>query len=467
MCTICLASFLVSLDSYIVNISLPTMARQFQATMNDISLVVLSYILFLAGTSLIFGKLADRYSLKALFIYGYLVFLLGSLLSGLSLNLHLLVASRSLQGIGGAMLLIAGYAALPKYVPQELRGWAFGLMATSAASGVIIGAPIGGIINGYLTWQWVFFINIPICLVAVPVAMKHMPDDSRKGKVNEKAAFDALGAFLSFSSILSLTLMLNKVGEMGWTSPFVILCAVLCITSLALFILREKKYPEPLLHLTIFRNSVFNSALLAAFTAFMVLTGSNFLLPFFLEKRVGLSPANSGLILMIYCVVYVVFAPLSGKVSAGRSPSLVGAAGMISACCSCLLFAFTLHRGLMAVVAYLILMAISFGFFIAPNNNTVMSSVSEDERGAASGVLNLITRISLIAGVCLFEGLFTHFLPYPIGSEGQPEIPPPVLDRAFRISYMAGSLLCLIAALVSYKASLRNRSEMDSRGKQS
>lgn len=160
--SVAFSSFIVVLDAYIVNVSLPAIARYFNVGTSDVVHVIVAYLLIITSTLLLFGKLGDRFGFKKFFMLGFCFFTAGSLLCGISPTLGILIASRCLQGIGGAILYAIGTALIPKHLPEHRRGWAFGTVATAAGLGMAIGAPVGGFITQLLNWHWIFLINVPV-----------------------------------------------------------------------------------------------------------------------------------------------------------------------------------------------------------------------------------------------------------------------------------------------------------------
>lgn len=444
----CLAAFMGTLDSYIVNVSLPSIAHNFDISMSKASLVVLSYLLSLTSTTLISGKLADRLGLRTVLLTGYCVFIVASILCAASTSISLLIASRFVQGIGGAMMIIAGYAIIPKLVPCDIRGGAFGYLSILAALGVAVGTPLGGIITGYSSWHWVFLINVPIGIVALAIGLKTLPEDVISK--DHHTRIDSLGAFLSFTGIFAFIFGLHFGKELGWTDPSIITSFLVVISAFALFIRVEKSCPDPILDLNIFRNSSFVLALAATVFALMVLSGNNFLLPFYLEINYGLKPQQVGFLLLIYSLTAIIVGPRAGRLSDTIRPVLLCSTAMLSAAVACAIFALTLHYANLApAIVFLFWYGISNALFISPNNHLVLSFAPDNEQGSASGVFNMVARLSLILGVCAFETLFSEIVPHGNGSLADARFPLTLLNRGFQTVYFGASLLCFISFTVS------------------
>ena len=438
--TVAFGAFMSKLDSYIVNISLPTIAARFNVTTAEVSWVVLVYLLVSTSTLLLFGKLGDRFGLRKVFFLGYLLFTIGSLLCGVALSLEMLIASRFVQGLGCAMLVAIAFAIIPRFLPHEITGWAFGIAATGAALGIAVGAPVGGIITGFLSWRWVFLVNVPFGIFAMYAVNRYIPDEDGAADRNiKKAGFDILGAALSFAGLALLIYGLNTGREFGWTSPRIIAGFAAAFVFLGAFFLREIKCEEPLLDLRLFKSFPFSAAVASTLFAYMLLAGNTFLLPFYLQMGKGLPTVAVGLVLMIYSVVYMAAGPFAGRISDRMRPSILCGFAMLSAALCSFVFAFTLAApGLLAVVVFLIWISLSFGFFISPNNNQVMSLAPAERQGSASGVFNTINSLGLALGVCLFEMIMSRSSALQPGS-----------FTGYKDAYLFGGIVCIVALFFS------------------
>ncbi len=194
--TISFASLMVNLDTYVVNVALPSITESFGAVTSDISWIVMAYNLMVVSLLLIFGKLGDTIGLKKLFNVGFVIFSLSSLMCGLSNSVGFLIFSRFLQGIGASILYALPQAMIAKYLPKERRGMAFGILASAAALGITLGAPVSGFITEFLSWRWIFFINVPIGILSVLFLNYSASEKLFENKSQNK--FNYIGGFLSF-----------------------------------------------------------------------------------------------------------------------------------------------------------------------------------------------------------------------------------------------------------------------------
>lgn len=422
------------IDSSIVNISLPVISRDFHITTGEASWIIISYLLVLTCTLLLFGKICDLVNIKKFFIAGYAAFVAGSLFCGLSVNLPMLVASRVIQALGGAVLNIGAYAIVSKFLPVDRLGRAFGILTAVNAVGVSIGAPIGGFITAHFSWQWIFFINIPIGCVAILQVLKAVPADAPGEK--RKAKIDFTGAALSMLALLSLLMALNLGNELGWFSLPIILFFLGFAVFAFLFILIEKRISEPLVHLSLFRDRGFLFTLSATVTALMILSGTSFLMPFYLEQVMGMTADKVGLFILIFTGIFAIVSSLfAGKLSDRVMPAKICAAAIFSVALSSLFFSFTLAlSGYIFVVIFFVWMGVSLGFFMPSNNSQVMHKAKQETKGEISGLLNTSVNLGLTLGICIFETICSQ--------SGN-------MLHGFRNAFVFGSVSCAAAMVLS------------------
>ena len=452
--SVAFAVFMVRLDSYIVIISLPTLARYFQVGTNEVSWVILSYLLVMTGTTLIFGKLVDRIGLKKIFVWGYGLFTLGSLLCGLAPTIYLLDAARCLQGAGGAMMITSGMASIPHYLPKNIAGWAFGICSLANSLGIMVGAPLGGLITGFLSWHWIFLINVPVGILAIVIVKRSLPADQSRPPLAESQPFDISGSILSFVGLTALVFALSRGDNEGWQSGIILIAFAVAGASLLTFYLRERSARDPILNLKIFRNRDFSFAILTTLFALMLLSGGNFLMPFYLELIKGLGPEHVGAVVMIYSVVYMPIGPFAGRLSDRINPRRLCTIAMFLAFLSCLVFALTLPSpGLFPAVLYLVLLAVSYALFFPANNHLVMSLAPEESQGTASAIYTNTMNVGMVLGVCLFEGAFSQALPKGLSTMS---LDPAVIRsslysvaEAFQFAFIVGAFFSLLAFFLS------------------
>lgn len=439
--SVAFALLMSKIDSSIVNISLPVISNDFQITTGEASWIIISYLFILTCTLLVFGKICDVVNIKKFFIIGYIAFVGGSLFCGLSPNLPMLVASRVFQALGGAILNIAAYAIISKFLPENRLGWAFGILTAVNAIGVSIGAPLGGFITVHLSWRWIFFINIPIGVVAIIQALKAVPGEAAEARKTVK--IDYAGASLSMLALLCLLTALNLGGELGWFSLKIILLFAGFLVFAFLFIFMEKRSPEPLVHLNLFKDKGFMFTLSATVTALMILTGTSFLMPFYLETVIGMTADKVGLFLLIFTGIFAIISSFfAGKLSDRIMPAKICAVSIFSVALASLFFALTLDRSSFIFITISFLwMGASLGFFMPSNNNQVMRKANTETKGEISGLLNTSVNLSFTLGICIFETIYSHQSNILTG---------------FRNAYIFGFIACTAAMILSL-ASIKAR----------
>jgi EmrB/QacA subfamily drug resistance transporter len=453
--TVAFAAGMVNVDNYIVNIALPTITDYFRIDTGRASWGSMSYLITMVTTMLIVGRLADRVGVRKVFVGGYIVFTAASLFCGLSPGFGWLIVFRVLQGLGGSMLYVGGFAVVPRYLPPGRSGWAFGITSTAAGFGMMAGAPLGGIITQYLSWHWIFLINVPIGLAAVIWTCRVIPGEKTgvRGQPEETAPFDVPGCLLSLAGLLALVFAINQGQEMGWLSWPIVACGAVAAVCLSVFVARQFRQKHPLIDPGLFRVKDFRLGLFAAFAVFILFAGSNFILPFYLRLSMGLSSSHTGLVMMIYSLVYLTSAPPAGRLSDRVSPSAISLYGMVSAALACLFFALTLHRTSMTpAVIFLAWLALSLGFFFSPNNKMVIGAITPEHRGVGIGVFRTICHLASLFGVCLYETVFSGTLPGFLDSVGSSHVQAGCADGAvcfaFRNAYLFGAGLA--AATIMY-----------------
>ena len=445
-----LAGFMVLLDNNIVNISLPNIASSFNISTSTVVQIVLIYLLMLSSSMIIFGKLADKYGVKKVFISGFIVFTASSLLCGLAPNYPLLLSARGLQALGGSMLFATALALVTKFIPANRRGWAFGIFAPVSALGLLIGNPLGGLITGMLDWQWIFFVNIPIGILAIIFALRTIPADHPRVVSKKRVRFDYVGSFLSFAGLALLVYFLSKGRMLGWTSTMTLTGLLVSILLLVAFVFWEKRVKEPILDLSIFRNRSFSFAILASIFGFGLMAGSNVLLPFYLIYGLKIDVTHAGFILMTFAVVFSLSSMVTGRLSDRVSKVRLTILGMLLAIGSCIAFALLLpqlHLGIL--FGFMILLGISYALFITPNNNQVMSIAPAEKQAISTSVFKLSTNMGQMFGLIIMEMIFSLSFTHP--SEGSgftlKSVPVDQMMYGFSWAYFAGAGLCFLAII--------------------
>ena len=395
-----------------VAVALPRIVEHFQTDLPSAQWVVIGYALVVSALLLPMGRLADLVGRKKVYISGSLVFVLGATLSGLASNLMMLVLFRILQGIGAAMTQGTGMAIIVSTFPAGERGKAIGLIMTVVGTGAVAGPAVGGLLVSALDWPAVFFLNIPLGLLGVGASLAILEgrraSEERQGEADRGRGFDWLGAGLSTGALVTFLLVVTNGHKAGWTSP-VILVAVLGFVALLVgFIWWELRTSGPLLDLRLFRRPTFAFATSASFLVFLGSTSVMFLMPFYLQKVLGYSPRESGLVVIPAALCMTVLGPLSGRLADryGWRPFTVGGIGL-SVAGLLIMSQLTESSSLVLVVPALILTSSGMGVFYSPNSSSILSTVQGEMYGVISAFIGLIRNTAMVTSIAVATAVVT------------------------------------------------------------
>lgn len=446
--SILIAVLAVEIDSSIVNIALPTLTAQYSASSGQISMVVLLYFLAIVSFLLIFGKISDNIGKRKVFIAGYYIFLISSLLCGFSTNIDILGFFRFLQGIGGAMLITTCNALILINIQEEKRGVAYGAFGVFAGVGSALGPPLGGIIIKHLGWPWIFFINIVPCTLGILLSMKYLKKD--EALKEENASFDYSGGFLSLIAITAVVLTLNMAQEKGWLSPFILSAISIFLISSVLFYLREIRIKNPIIEIDLFKNIDFSYGLLAKFSCMMLINGLLFVFPFFFERVMNMPTARVGLILGIIPVSSMIFSSLSGWLSDKSGTRIISITGSAIVLLSVVLFSFFSSQTLlpMVIVSFLFYGS-ALPLFLTSNSNQVMEESPPGKEGIVSSINALSIFLGGLIGVNVFETIFSYSLANANSGTTFMNAPLLLISRGYSYCIILAIILAALSLLLS------------------
>ncbi len=403
--TLGIGIFMATLDSSIVNISLPTIAGYFHVPLNgDIEWVIIAYLVVIAAVLLTIGRLADLTGRKILFVLGLIVFTLGSAASGAAPTLTVLIIARAFQGLGGALVVSVSPAILLSAFPPEQRGRALGMNALFVAMGTSVGPTLGGLITANFSWRWIFFVNIPLGVIGVIAALVVLP--KTQGKLQGR--FDPAGALLLAIGLVALTLGLSFGQQWGWGSTELLATLATSLCAFILLIIVERRLKEPLIDGTLLQSRVFVSANVSLVMSFLALFAVSFMLPFYLEELKGYSLVESGLLLTPLPLAIAVIAPFSGMLADRIGSRWLAATGLSIACIG-LVFISQLNArsSVPDIIWRLLLTGVGQALFQSPNNSALMGAAPRHRQGVASGFLSTGRVIGQSLSVALAGAIFT------------------------------------------------------------
>lgn len=404
LASLSLTMLLSSLGTSIANVGLPTLAKAFNASFQDVQWIVLAYLLAITTLIVSVGRLGDVIGRRRLMLAGLLLFTAASVLCGAAPALWMLIAARAAQGLGAAIMMALTMAFVGEAIPKERIGSAMGLLGTMSAVGTALGPSLGGVLIAALGWRSIFFINLPLGLLAFVLAWRHLPIDRQVPK-NGNAAFDSLGTLLLALTLAAYALAMTiGRGSFGLVNAALLLAALF---GVGLFALAETKAASPMIRLAMFRNPVLSAGFAMSSLVTTVVMATLVVGPFYLSGALGLDAARVGLVMSAGPIA----AALTG-VPAGRLVDRFGAhrmttAGLVGmAIGACILTALPMSFGVPGYVAPLVVITSGYALFQAANNTAVMTDIEPSQRGVVSGMLNLSRNLGLITGASVMGAVF-------------------------------------------------------------
>lgn len=391
-------TFMSILDNTVVNVALARLQKDFGASISHTQGVVTYYALSLGMIIPVGGFLADRFGIKRVYILSLGAFTLASALCGLALSLNALIFFRILQGLGGGALLPLGTAMLFTAFPPNERGLALSVFGIPALVAPALGPTLGGFLVEYVGWRFIFFINLPIGLTAVLIAARNL----RERRSEQRARFDAPGFFLSLVAFGSLLYGLSNAANDGWTSPRVVGFLVVGVIAFAAFVIVELRSPYPLLNVRFYRQRTYLIASAIGWTAVIALFGATFLLPLYLQTVRGLTPFQTGLLLLPQALAAIVSIQISGRLFDRIGPRYVVATGLMLLALTT--WGFTRLTETTPYWFLGILMAIrgvALACTVQPTQAAALSAIDRDVLTRASSLLAVMRNVFQSLGVAI------------------------------------------------------------------
>lgn len=405
--TVILGTFLGRLDQTIVNLALPKIITDYGITVDSASWIATAYILANAVFVPVWGKLGDTIGRKKVYMMGFSLFIVGSLLAGLAWNLPSMIVFRVIQAIAGSADYPTAMAILAvTYTTDKERAQALGLWSSSFAAASVFGPLIGGPLIDSFSWRSVFLINVPIGIVGILMAIAYINESVSDKKTK---SFDVAGAIALGICLSALVLVLDKGSDWGWTSAGAIICYLSAAISSVIFYRIETTHAEPIVNLKFFKNKIFTQTLLNNFVVFMGMMGSVFLIPVFAQTFLGYDATQSGLLFVPMAAALMIAAPLGGALSGKFQPRDVIIASTLVASVGLYLFSFIDARSTAwDIMGPLSIMAFGMGFGMAQRTNIIAAAVPKSEMGMASSVLALARNIAGAFGVAVSATLLSN-----------------------------------------------------------
>ncbi|HEY7692753.1 MAG TPA: MFS transporter [Gaiellaceae bacterium] len=405
--------FMIMLDNTVVNVALKSIQDDLNVSIASLEWVVNAYFLTFAVLMLSGGKLADRYGRRRLFIIGLAIFTASSLACGLSTSGSTLIAFRAVQGVGAAMMNPATLSIITATFPPRQRGTAMGIWVGVSAVALALGPITGGLLAEYAHWSWIFFINVPIgliAMVAARVVIKESKDTSKEQRL------DLPGLASSGIALFALTYALIEANNKGWTSAEILALFAIAIVGFAVFVLLERHQRNPMLDLSLFRNRTFSGANLTMALVALSMFGVFFYVSLFVQGVLHYSPVKAGAAFLPMTLCIIFFAPVAGKLSDRIGSRWLMGTGMLLVSLSLVLFSLLdASSDFWNLLPALLVGGAGMAMAMTPTTAAAMGSVPVDKAGVGSGVLNSMRQVGGSLGVAISGAILGSYATFVEG----------------------------------------------------
>ena len=438
-----LSMLLSSLGTSIANVGLPTLAQAFTASFQQVQWVVLAYLLAITTLIVSVGRLGDITGRRRLLLAGIFLFTAASALCGVAPTLWLLIAARAAQGLGAAIMMSLTMVFVGEAVPKEKTGSAMGLLGTMSAIGTALGPSLGGVLIDGLGWQAIFFINVPLGILALLLAHRFLPADRQERKT-DRPGFDHPGTLLLALTLAAYALAMTLGrGRFGLLNAALLLTAVL---GLGLFALVEAKAASPLIRPGMFRNPVLSAGFVMSTLATTVVMATLVVGPFYLSGTLALDTARVGLVMSSGPIVAALAGVPAGRIVDRFGPCRMIVAGLIGmAVGSFTLPVLAARFGVIGYIAPLAVITAGFALFQTANNTAVMTDVRPEQRGVISGMLNLSRNLGLITGASVMGAVFA----LGSGAIDITSVHPAAVAGGMQVTFATAAVLIVIALAIA------------------
>jgi EmrB/QacA subfamily drug resistance transporter len=400
-----IALFMVTLDNLVVTTAIPVIRKDLDASLSSLEWTVNAYTLTFAVLLLTGAALGDRFGRRRVFSIGIVVFTLGSIAAALAPSVEVLNIARAVQGLGGAIVLPLTLTILSAAVPVEKRGIALGAWGGISGLAVAFGPLVGGAVVEGISWHWIFWLNVPIGLILLPLALTRLQESyGAEGKL------DLRGLGLASVGLFGIVWGLIRGNEQGWASTEIVAAFAVGFAFVAAFVAWELHAEHPMLPMRFFRNATFALSNLASLFMYFGMFGSIFLLAQFFQTVQGYSPFGSGLRILPWTLAPMFIAPIAGALS-DKLPAknIIGVGlAMQAAALAWIAAVSTPTTPYSQLIAPFTIAGIGMALFFAPVANVVLSAVRPEEEGKASGANNAIRELGGVFGVAVLASIFAH-----------------------------------------------------------
>lgn len=401
--TVVSGTFMVNIDSSIMNVAIPVLEREFHAGPEILQWVISAYLLVITGILPLIGTLSDRVNRKNVFIVGVTIFTGGSVLCAFSQSIDELIFFRILQSIGGSIIMGNVMSIVSYIFPAGQRGRPLGVIGSVVAAGTIVGPSLGGILISLYSWRSIFWVNVPIGILSVTASI-FLLIPIRSDKPRKK--FDIMGSILFFVGIISLMLVISEGQTWGWTSARILVAFAVSVATLAAFLRHELRVENPVIELALFRSGTFTLGNLAGYLSYIMIMVPSFLLPLYMHDVLHISTAHIGLLLTPQAISMILFSPVGGWLADKYGANWPATLGLLVATLGLgTMTLFNSSSSYLDIVVALSIFGLGMGVFTSPNNVSVLESAPIEKSGLTGSLIAAVRNFGRVSGVA-FAVLF-------------------------------------------------------------
>jgi EmrB/QacA subfamily drug resistance transporter len=432
-----LPMFMATLDNLVMTNALPVIRTDLNASITQLQWFVNAYTLSFATLMLTAATLGDRWGRRRMFVGGIALFALASIASALSTTPGALIAARAVQGVGGAAIMPLSLTLLAAAVPPARRAMAIGVWGGVAGLGVALGPLVGGAVVEGISWEAIFWLNVPVALVAIPLVLRALPQS-----YGRREPLDVAGLVLGGAGVLSGVWAITRANDHGWTSSSVLAGLLAGAALLAAFVWREARAPHPLMPLRLFRSRSFTVANIAGLAFSLGMFGAVFLLVQYLQVVEGYSPLEAGVRTLPWTAAPMVVAPLAGVLTSRVGVRVLLASGLVLQAVALTWLALITTPGVAysTLVPAFVVAGVGMGLTFAPSSTAVLADMAEDDHGTASSANATIREVGVALGVAVLVAVF---------QAAGGTITPDGYTDALRPAVLTGALVVAIGAIAT------------------
>jgi EmrB/QacA subfamily drug resistance transporter len=438
--------FMIMLDNTVVNVALPAIAADLQVGLSGLQWIVTGYALTFASLMLTGGKLADLLGRRLIFIVGLVIFTISSLVCGFAGSGEVLIGARVVQGAGAALMNPATLSIIAATFPPRQRGTAIGIWAGVSALALALGPLVGGLLTDHISWSWIFFVNVPIGIVAIAASLLLIPESKDE---SAEQRLDLPGLLTSGIGLFALTYGLIEANTYGWTSGRILGAFGVAAVMLVAFVVLEMRQRIPMLDLSLFRNRTFAGANLAVLLVALAMFGVFFFVSLYMQGVLGYSAVQTGAAFLPLTVLIMLVAPIAGKTSDRFGSRWLMTSGMVLIAIQLLYFSrLGVDESYWSILPAMFLGGFGMALVMTPGAAAAVRALPVDKSGVGSAVLNAFRQVGGSMGIAIMGAIMAREL----GDLRGPEIfrQPELFVDAFSTTLTVAALIAVVGAVVSF-----------------